>query len=48
MGAKIVEVRKGQHYKLEVRDDFSKEVTFKQKKTKDKENLHSCIHITNT
>lgn len=35
MGGKIVEVRKGQHYKLEVRDDFSKEVTFKQK-TKDK------------
>lgn len=34
MGGKIVEVRKGQHYKLEVRDDFSKEVTFKQKKKK--------------
>lgn len=32
MGGKIVEMRKGQHYKLEVRDDFSKEVTFKQKK----------------
>lgn len=47
MGGKIVEVRKGQHYKLEVRDDFSKEVTFKQK-TKDKKNLHSCIHISNT
>lgn len=28
---RIVETRKGQHYKLEVKEDFSKEVVFKQK-----------------
>lgn len=28
---RIVETRKGQHYKLEVKEDFSEEVVFKQK-----------------